>query len=273
MCPCRCIFRCSYEPISRAAVEATSSALPALLRLHDACPRLQSRSALQGRATTSSDLGIQQLTRITVSHSEPIQPQSWLEVVRTYDIVAVQPKSERAMHQVLSKWELSDPRPIHSTSSSPHAGLHIARMRPHQPRYGAEDELQAEASTSGSRCPQGRAFRGGCRARKNLHNNEHNSFLPLQILYSTALRDPVSRRHLFSNAQALTRLLRGGRGALVISSGARNAMELRGPAGRSNTFKHLLVVYPLFILPAHVTLACSRCHQHGDALWDIGAEG
>ncbi len=48
-----------------------------------------------------------------------------------------------------------------------------------------------------------------------------------EVLYSCALRDPMSRRHLFSNAQALTRLLRG-RG-IVISSGARVAMELRGP--------------------------------------------
>ena len=49
----------------------------------------------------------------------------------------------------------------------------------------------------------------------------------LEVLYAAALRDPMSRRHLFSNAQALTRLLRG-RG-IVLSSGARVAMELRGP--------------------------------------------
>ena len=48
-----------------------------------------------------------------------------------------------------------------------------------------------------------------------------------EVLYAAALRDPMSRRHLFSNAQALTRLLRG-RG-IVLSSGARVAMELRGP--------------------------------------------
>ena len=48
-----------------------------------------------------------------------------------------------------------------------------------------------------------------------------------ELLYSTVLRDPTSRRHMFSNAQALTRLLRGR--AIVLSSGARNALELRGP--------------------------------------------
>lgn len=48
-----------------------------------------------------------------------------------------------------------------------------------------------------------------------------------EILYSGLLRDPTSRRHLINNSQALTRLLRGRN--LIISSGARNAFELRGP--------------------------------------------
>jgi len=49
-----------------------------------------------------------------------------------------------------------------------------------------------------------------------------------EILYSGLLRDPTSRRHLINNSQALTRLLRGRN--VILSSGARNAFELRGPA-------------------------------------------
>ena len=48
-----------------------------------------------------------------------------------------------------------------------------------------------------------------------------------ELLYSSALRDPASRRHMFSNSQAISRLLRGR--SIVLSSGARSAMELRGP--------------------------------------------
>jgi ribonuclease P/MRP protein subunit RPP1 len=41
-----------------------------------------------------------QLTRLTVSTSEALQPQAaWSQVAATYDLVAVQPKSERAMQQ------------------------------------------------------------------------------------------------------------------------------------------------------------------------------
>lgn len=50
---------------------------------------------------------------------------------------------------------------------------------------------------------------------------------PLQICLAPALRDAASRRQLFANALALARETRG-RG-LVLSSGARSYMELRGP--------------------------------------------
>lgn len=49
----------------------------------------------------------------------------------------------------------------------------------------------------------------------------------LQICLAPALRDAASRRQLFANALALARETRG-RG-LVLSSGARSYMELRGP--------------------------------------------
>ncbi|KAK9803847.1 hypothetical protein WJX73_008026 [Symbiochloris irregularis] len=51
--------------------------------------------------------------------------------------------------------------------------------------------------------------------------------ISFEIVYSAALRDETSRRHLFSNAAALVRASRG-RG-IIISSGARSAFELRGP--------------------------------------------
>ncbi|KAG7671205.1 hypothetical protein Ndes2526B_g02328 [Nannochloris sp. 'desiccata'] len=48
-----------------------------------------------------------------------------------------------------------------------------------------------------------------------------------EILYAPLLREPGSRRQMFANAQSLARETRG-RG-IIISSGARTAIELRGP--------------------------------------------
>lgn len=54
----------------------------------------------------------------------------------------------------------------------------------------------------------------------------------LQICFAPALRDAAARRQLFANAVALARETRG-RG-LVVSSGARSYMELRGPQDAAN---------------------------------------
>eukprot|EP00798_Chlamydomonas_sp_ICE-L_P019294 gene19294-25941_t len=48
-----------------------------------------------------------------------------------------------------------------------------------------------------------------------------------EINYAGALRDVISRRQVFSNAQALTRILRGKN--IILSSGSRHAYEIRGP--------------------------------------------
>lgn len=48
-----------------------------------------------------------------------------------------------------------------------------------------------------------------------------------EITYAPALREPTMRRNTFANAQALTRATRGKN--IVISSAARNCMEVRGP--------------------------------------------
>jgi ribonuclease P/MRP protein subunit RPP1 len=58
-------------------------------------------------------------------------------------------------------------------------------------------------------------------------------FTPLpQICFAPALREAGLRRQLFANGQALVREARG-RG-LVLSSGARAALELRGPLDVAN---------------------------------------
>jgi len=48
-----------------------------------------------------------------------------------------------------------------------------------------------------------------------------------EILYAPLLREPGSRRQMFANAQSLARETRGK--GIIISSGARTAIELRGP--------------------------------------------
>jgi ribonuclease P/MRP protein subunit RPP1 len=48
-----------------------------------------------------------------------------------------------------------------------------------------------------------------------------------EILYAPLLREPGSRRQMFANSQSLARETRG-RG-IILSSGARTAIELRGP--------------------------------------------
>ena len=49
----------------------------------------------------------------------------------------------------------------------------------------------------------------------------------LQICYAPALREKTARRNFFANALALARATRGK--GIIISSGARSALELRGP--------------------------------------------
>ncbi|GAX73183.1 hypothetical protein CEUSTIGMA_g636.t1 [Chlamydomonas eustigma] len=137
------------------------------------------------RATSLvSSKPFQQFTRLTVSTSEPFQPQSWLEVIRSYDIAAVRPFSERALQQACTSLEVDI------------ISLDLGQRLPFKLRPQYIDAA----------CKRDVRF---------------------EIQYSSGLRDQASRRHLFSNAQALSRLLRGRN--LVISSGARNMMELRGP--------------------------------------------
>lgn len=48
-----------------------------------------------------------------------------------------------------------------------------------------------------------------------------------EILYAPLLREPGSRRQMFANAQALSRETRGK--GIILSSGVRTVIELRGP--------------------------------------------
>lgn len=85
-----------------ADLQAAGSVTQTMLKFR-ACTRLPS-PALPGTqplvAGGSDTLPLLQLSRLSVQLSEPVQADAWLAVARTYDLVAVQPKSERAMQQV-----------------------------------------------------------------------------------------------------------------------------------------------------------------------------
>ena len=54
----------------------------------------------------------------------------------------------------------------------------------------------------------------------------------MQVCYAAGLRDAAARRNTFAGTQALARATRGK--GIVISSGARAAYDLRGPADVAN---------------------------------------
>jgi len=56
--------------------------------------------------------------------------------------------------------------------------------------------------------------------------------ISFEICYAPAIRDSTIRRNTIANSQALVRLLRGR--DLILSSGAENSFELRGPADIMN---------------------------------------
>ena len=71
------------------------------------------------------------------------------------------------------------------------------------------------------------------RLRPQLVQKAREEGLVFEIAYNPALADPSSRRNFFSNASTLARASGGGRG-VVISSGSRQAMDMRGPYDIAN---------------------------------------
>ena len=102
----------------------------------------------------------------------------------TYDIVAVQPCSERALAQACTSLDVDI------------ISLDLAKRLP----YRFKPATMQSA----------------------IHRGIH-----FEITYASLLRDTGSRKQLLANAQALCRETRGRN--IVVSSGARTAMELRGP--------------------------------------------
>ena len=135
-------------------------------------------------SSASSDL--KQLSRLNIVASDAIQPGStFTSVSKSYDLIAIVPKTERAMQQACSSLDCDI------------ICLELNQRLP----FKLKPSLLASA------------------VKRGIH---------FEIIYSGLLRDPTSRRHLINNSQALTRILRGRN--LILSSGARNSFEMRGPA-------------------------------------------
>ncbi|KAL4420717.1 hypothetical protein ABPG75_010373 [Micractinium tetrahymenae] len=168
--------RCAIRPVELAAL------LSAAKGVREALAAAEARAGPRhGDPHT-----VRQLTRINIPVDDPAAAQAACAsaAARGYDLVAVQPGSERLFHMACSSLECDL------------VSLDLCRRLPYRFKPAAVKAALA----------------------RGLH---------FEICLAPALRDAASRRQLFANALALARETRG-RG-LVLSSGARSYMELRGP--------------------------------------------
>ncbi|MEW5297837.1 MAG: hypothetical protein WDW36_001018 [Sanguina aurantia] len=171
--------RCSHAPVSATSLASSDTGVKQVLQ-----------SKAGGAFRTTPRYNMNQLTRLNFTAADPVQAQLLVasnSVASSYDIIAIQPKTERVLQQACNSLDVDI------------ISLELSQRLPFKLR------LQTVAAA---------LARG----------------LYFEICYSSALRDPVARRHLFSNAQALVRATRGQ--SILLSSGARNAFELRAPPGR-----------------------------------------
>eukprot|EP00850_Spirogloea_muscicola_P003140 SM000012S25402 [mRNA] locus=s12:922924:925913:+ [translate_table: standard] len=146
----------------------------------------------QGLLTRSPARESKQLTRITVStddtsHSSALNSGNL--VLASYDLVAIQPLSQKVFAQACSSLDVDL------------ISLDLSQRLPFRWR---PPMIQAAL-------------------KRGIH---------FEISYAAALRDLQARRQLFSNAQALVTATRGKN--LVITSGAQQAFEMRGPYDVAN---------------------------------------
>jgi ribonuclease P/MRP protein subunit RPP1 len=148
----------------------------------EAVQQAHQRAAHHGNGYT-----FRQLTRLNIPTDDANTAQAACSnsgVVSTYDLIAVQPQSERAFAQACTTLDVDI------------ISLDLAKRLPYRFKPAS---VQAAAA-------------------RGVH---------FEITYSAALRDSGTRKQLFTNAQALCRETRGRN--VIVSSGARTAMELRGP--------------------------------------------
>ncbi|EFJ05249.1 hypothetical protein SELMODRAFT_7269, partial [Selaginella moellendorffii] len=80
-----------------------------------------------------------------------------------------------------------------------------------------------------------------------------------EIVYAPALDDPNARKELFINTQTLVTMTRGRN--IILSSGARNACEIRGPNDAAN----LATLFGLTMEQARAAISknCNSVLLHG----------
>lgn len=173
--------RCAIRPVELEAL------LSAVKGVREALAAAEARVGRRhGDAYT-----LRQLTRINIPADDPATAQAACAsaLARGYDLVAVQPATERCFQLACGSLEADL------------ISLDLSRRLPF--RFKAAHVKAALA--------------------RGMH---------FEICVAPALRDAGQRRQLFANALALCRETRG-RG-VVVSSGARSYMELRGPLDVAN---------------------------------------
>ena len=162
--------------------------LSAAGRVRQALQAAQQRTSMRH----GSPYVFRQLTRLNVAAEDPAAAQAAFSntaVVNSYDILAVQPQSERVFQQACTSLAVDI------------ISLDLSKRLPFRLKPFA---IQAAVA-------------------RGIH---------FEIAFAPALRDPGARRQLFANALALCRETRGRN--IVVCSGARSLMELRGPYDVAN---------------------------------------
>ena len=158
-----------------------------LLNNKPLAPASPSSVSAPGTSKQGNAYSLTQLTRINLPIEDTNIAQEAISntsVLQSYDLIAVQPLSERAFAFACTSLDV--------------------------------DVISVDLS---KRLPY--------RFRPDLIKTAIQRGLHFEILYAPVLRDQTSRSQSFTNAQALARETRGR--AIILSSGARTAIELRGP--------------------------------------------
>jgi len=103
------VDRCSFSPISSQALSAASTGSATALRLSACNPLAATHSVLPCSSAQASPAPLRQLTRLTVSVADAVAGAALAAaapITATYDLLAVEPKSERALAQACSSLDI-----------------------------------------------------------------------------------------------------------------------------------------------------------------------
>jgi ribonuclease P/MRP protein subunit RPP1 len=214
--------RCSTSRVDDASIAAGGVHLHRQMKLGG--------SFRPGRA---GHVVLRQLSRLNFIASETAQTQQLSaspQIVKSYDLVCVVPRSERVLQQVGAPPQGQPLTPLHWRSyPQPPAPLPSTPRPPTlNPPPPLPPPLDSQACSSldveiislelWQRLP--------FKLKPAVLKAALSRGVFFEVCYAPALREPSARRHLFANAQALVRATRGRN--IIVSSGARWAGR---PAG------------------------------------------